>query len=75
VVVYVVAAPGPIVLGVYIRKEHAQSHMRCVVGAIVVTTDIRTMLPEEVLDQLGEDFEDYNMPVTTPLKKPPRGSS
>lgn len=68
-IVYIVVGAGPIVLGVYRHEHHADMHKRTVTGAQVVPATVRERLASEVLDQLGEDFDDDPTPVTEPFKK------
>ena len=69
--IFLVVTDGPLVLGAYHLREHADIHARMVTGATVALAEISTRLPRELLDELadehGDDFEG-----DTPVCKPPK---
>lgn len=62
----IVVCDGLFVLGAYRDPNLAHTHARTVTGASVLLIELRSELPESVIDVLGGDFEDDDTPVITP---------
>jgi len=70
-IVYLVVGDRTLILGAYFHQAHANVHSRCITGASVVTIEVYDTLPEAIIDQLQEDFEDDedDTPVTDDPRK------
>lgn len=66
--VYVVLASG-VMLGVYTRPELARMHMSTITGAVVFPTSLRDQLPQRVIDEMRDDFDEDPTPVTKPFMR------
>jgi hypothetical protein len=62
--VFLVTTDAPLcVLGAYSRPDLADRHSRCITGAGVLALEVLDALPSDVIDMLGDDFEDDDTPV------------